>query len=130
MEAAEAGMWQWLVHWIKEYHACEGEWPIFSKTDKAMLKKLANREFCEPRFLHLPARYARPGTTGDRCVLRVPQKQRRRGHVGRRGRHSHHLVNVRLIIPEDPDDLFDPLAVFVELRSSLVWCGAAPRMPI
>ena len=30
-------------------------------------------------------------------------------------RHRHHLVNVRAIVPEDPDDLFDPLAVFVGL---------------
>ena len=116
MDAAEAGMWLWLVNWVKEYHASEGEWPIFSKHDKAMLKLLANREFCEPRFLHLPAEirqtlvhlvidafFAYLDSSGDEATLR------------RRVRHSHHLVNVRLIVPEDPDDLFDPLAVFVGL---------------
>ena len=35
--------------------ASEGEWPIFSKYDKAMLKSPANREFRQLRFLHLPA---------------------------------------------------------------------------
>jgi hypothetical protein len=104
LETGEAGFWQWVVEYIKARKSKDGLHPL-DEEGRRMLRKLARRDRCPQRFLFLPYEIRKLviNLVID-AFFEYLDSQGDESKLQRRGSHSHHLVNVRLVAPDDPSD--------------------------